>query len=95
VKTLGLDVPSSPQVYSTAFVYQSKDRTVMVQTLGDPLSVADAVRRAVLSVDEDDLTLALSSMDSKISVALDRPRFYVAMASTLATVALILVVAGL
>ncbi len=67
----------------------------MVRTAGDPLKVADAVRRAVLSVDENDLTLTLSTMDSKISTALDRPRFYVAMASTLATVALILVVAGL
>jgi putative ABC transport system permease protein len=95
VKTLGLDMPPRPQVYSTAFVYQSKDRTVMVRTAGDPLKVADAVRRAVLSVDENDLTLTLSTMDSKISTALDRPRFYVAMASTLATVALILVVTGL
>ena len=95
VKTLGLGMPPRPQVYSTAFVFQAKDRTVMVRTAGDPLKVADAVRRAVLSVDENDLTLTLSTMESKISTALDRPRFYVAMASTLATVALILVVTGL
>ena len=46
-------------------------------------------------MDESELTLTLSTMDSKISTALDRPRFYVAMASTLAAVALILVITGL
>ena len=95
VKTLGLDMPPTPQVYSTSFVFQAKDRTVMVQTAGDPLEVADAVRRAVLSVDENELTLGLSTLDRKIATALARPRFYVAMASTLATIALIMVVAGL
>jgi putative ABC transport system permease protein len=59
------------------------------------LKVADAVRRAVLSVDESELTLGLSTMESKIATALAGPRFYVAMASTLATVALLMVVAGL
>ena len=95
VKTLGLDMPPTPQAYSTSFVYQAKDRTVMVQTAGPPLEVADAVRRAVLSVDENELTLGLSTLDRKIATALARPRFYVAMASTLATIALIMVVAGL
>jgi putative ABC transport system permease protein len=95
VKTLGLDMSPRPQVYSAAFSYRAKNRTVMVRTAGDPLAVADAVRRAALSVNENELTLELSTMDSKVSTALDRPRFYVAMAGTLATVALILAVAGL
>ena len=94
VKTLGLDMTPQPQLYSTAH-WSTKNQTLVVRTAEDPGILADAVRTAILSVDENELSATLGTMNSVVSQALSRPRFYMAMVGCLAAVALVLVVAGL
>jgi putative ABC transport system permease protein len=92
-----LTIGSGARVYSpTAHVPEEDARSaeVVVRT-PDPPAMAEAVRQAVLGVDEAEIEVRrVVTMMDRFSQVRARPRFYLFMLGSLAAVALVLVLSG-
>ncbi|MEP6781507.1 MAG: ABC transporter permease [Gemmatimonadaceae bacterium] len=75
------------------FTYAS--RTVFVRTIGDPLSLANAVRKAVAQVDHDAAIVNMQTMSSLIGKSWARQRFDALLFGAFAIVALLLSATGI
>jgi putative ABC transport system permease protein len=91
----GLDAPPEPAVYlpfrQTTFNYQY----VLLRTVGDPESLAPAVRRAVAELDQDLPVAALRTMDQLMVESKAPPRFRTILVSLFAIVGLTLASIGI
>jgi putative ABC transport system permease protein len=95
----GADLAIGPgaRVYSpTAHVPWEDARSAEVVVLtGDPRGMAEAVRQAVLGVDEAEIEVRrVVAMTDRFSQVRAQPRFYLFMLGSLAAVALVLVLSG-
>ena len=93
---LSYDKPPKGEVYlpyqQTIFgVFLS---TIVVRTSGDPLSLADALRKQIRTVDRDQPIVKVETMNDVITDAIWRPRFSAWIFSALGSMALLLTSAG-
>jgi putative ABC transport system permease protein len=91
----GLDAPPEPAVYLPFRQTTSNNQYVLLRTVGDPQSLAPAVRRAVGELDRDLPVAALRTMDQLMVESKAPPRFRTILVSLFAIVGLTLASIGI
>ncbi len=69
--------------------------TLVIRTRIDPLSLADAVRREVWKLDPNQPVTKMATMESIVSDFTAEPRFYMALLTAFAAIALVLGIVGI
>jgi putative ABC transport system permease protein len=95
VKQAGLKAATPPQVYEPFFQKPSNSFTVVVRGLGDPRSLADAVRNQLLSLDKDQPISSLRSMEEIVASSVTQDRFSVLLLGLFALLAVALAAVGI
>ncbi len=90
-----LDGELYPMVYQTPPQLAYRAMTFVVRTGGDPLSLADAVRREVQSIDRDLPLADVRTLESWIGESVSRTRFGMLLLTIFAGVALLLAAVGI
>ena len=96
VKQLELVAEPKPQAYlSYAQAGFFAPRFLVVSTEGDPLALADAVRKTVWEVDQDQPVSNVNTMEGVLSESIARQRFTTLLLGVFAGVALVLAAVGI
>jgi putative ABC transport system permease protein len=95
VKTYGLDVESPGQIYLTNEQYPWRWSSLVVRTIGDPLSMTASVTRVVHELDPLQPVSGVATMEDRMSDLLRARRFTVSLLSVFAAVAMTLAAIGL
>ncbi|HVO80976.1 MAG TPA: ABC transporter permease, partial [Terriglobales bacterium] len=94
VHDFGLDIDPPPDAYPLADQSGISEMSVMVRTVGDPATLATAVRDQVHAVDKDLPITGLSTMEDVIGDSLEERRFYMLLLGIFAALALSLASVG-
>ena len=91
----GLDQDVRPELYLANDQFSSSAMTVTLGTAGDPLRLASAIRREVRALDADLPIEDIRTLGSVVTQSVAQPRFYMALLSIFAAVALVLSAIGI
>ena len=93
----GYDQPSKAELYIPyrQYIFGTFLATIVARTAGDPLALADTLRREIWAVDPNEPVLKIETMDQVIANSIWRPRFSAWIFSVLAGLALLLTAAGI
>jgi putative ABC transport system permease protein len=98
VKAVGLDVPTFPEVYMPldqfTFPFMWPQQLV-VRASGDPLALANAVRRTIRDIDADQPVPSVRTMSEVIDLKLASRDTQLTLIGTFAVIALLLAAVGL
>jgi len=92
IKDLGLDAAAEPETYFPGFGSESM---LMLRTTVDPLSLASAVRKSVMSVDPELLLPQAHSVEEMLSTSFARRRIVTTLLGVFALLALLLAAVGI
>ncbi len=95
VKHRRLAEPPHAQVYTAHYQDPKIFACVVARTAGDPLAVADAVRRAIWAVDKDQPVWSVAPMEGVLAKAMAPTRFLLFLFGAFAVVALLLAAIGI
>ncbi len=93
----GYDQPAKAEVYFPyrQFIFGTFLATIIARTSGDPLALADALRKEIWAVDPNEPVLKIETMDQVIADSIWQPRFSAWIFSALGVLALLLTSAGI
>jgi predicted permease len=91
------DQPAAGEVYIPyrQYIFGTFLSTIVVRTSGDPLALANALRRQIWAVDPNEPVLKVETMDDVIATSIWRPRFSAWIFAALGGLALLLTSAGI
>jgi len=91
------DEPAAGEVYIPyrQYMFGTFLSTIVVRTSGDPLALADTLRKHISTVDPSEPVLKIETMDDVIADSIWRPRFSTWIFAVLAGLALLLTSAGI
>jgi putative ABC transport system permease protein len=92
IKDLGLDAEAEPETY---FAGVGRESMLMLRTTVDPLSLASAVRKSVMSVDPELLLPQVHSVEEMLSTSFARRRIATTLLGLFALLALLLAATGI
>ncbi|MDX2044007.1 MAG: ABC transporter permease [Acidobacteriota bacterium] len=95
VKSDGLDADLRPMIYWPFAQFPNNFNNLVVRTAGDPLSVANAVKTAVWSVDAAQPLASLRTMEDVIANSIAPRRFNLLLLGSFAALALLLASVGI
>jgi putative ABC transport system permease protein len=95
VKQEGLKAPVAPQVYEPFLQKPSASFNVVVRGLGDPMHLAEAVRREVLEIDRNQPVSRVRTMDEIVARSMTQDRFSLFLLGLFAFLALTLAAVGI
>ena len=99
VRHAGLDAQPTPEFYGSYLQASgrrgSRDASLAVRTVGDPLALVPFLRSLVLELDPNLPLADVMTMEARVSASVAQPRFYAMLVGLFATVALILAVIGI
>jgi putative ABC transport system permease protein len=93
----GWDQPTKAELYIPyrQFIFGAFLATIVVRTSGEPLTLADTLRKEIWAVDPSEPVLRIETMDDVIANSIWQPRFSAWVFSVLAGLALLLTAAGI
>ena len=88
-------LPPQPECYMPygQHSYNNSTLNVVVRTVGDPIGLAESVRRVAAEISPD-VPLAFSTMEARVSKGVENPRFRALLFGLFAAVAVCLAMAG-
>ena len=98
VRQYALDRAPAPEIYVPHLQspwMKRETRELVVKAVGDPLGLANAVRKEIRALEPDVPITGFRSMDEVVERSLSTPRFYSVLVLCFATLALALAAAGL
>lgn len=95
VKLAGLEAPSEPAYYVPASQTPLHDMMVLVRTTTDPLSIAGAVRQAVLSIDPNQPISEISTLATVVDNSMAQRRLNMLLMGMFGGLAMLLSAVGL
>ncbi|HEY7545164.1 MAG TPA: FtsX-like permease family protein, partial [Blastocatellia bacterium] len=95
VKSHGLSAASAPAYYIPARQFPQSAMNLMVQTDGEPMAYAAAVRNQVWSIDADQPIADTNTLEDILFDSVSRPRFNMALMTLFSAVALGLAAIGI
>ena len=95
VKQFGLDADGREQAYFPFAQQPAQEMALVLRTAGDPGTLGDSLRAAVLAVDAGQPVYGLLPMETLVSDSLSRSRFSMALLLTFSAVALLLAAVGI
>ncbi len=94
VKQRELRAPAPPIVYIAEEQMPRRVMTFVIQTTGEPLRLASAVRRTVAAMDPDQPISRMTTLDQALSESVSEPRFFATLLASFAALALLLAALG-
>jgi putative ABC transport system permease protein len=94
VKHFGLDADTPPAMYFPMRQVPARGMTVVVRTLGEPMSVAAALRSEIKASDKNLAIARLTTMNALVSSSITQQRFLFLLLAAFAAVALALAALG-
>jgi predicted permease len=95
VRQGGLSEPVEPAVYLHALQQFRSRMTIVIRTAGDPLRVADAVRREIWSKNPDQTITTVTTLDDVLGGSVARPRLLAWLLGAFGTIGLTLGALGI
>jgi putative ABC transport system permease protein len=95
VKDSGLDEADPPQLYVAFHQWPVQSMSVVMKTSVPPESLTDAVRREVSAVDANVPAGNIRTLEQIVARSISQPRFYMALLTAFAAVALLLAAIGI
>ena len=95
VKDAGLDEPNPPQIYMPLRQWPVSFMTVVMKTAVPPVSLSDAVKAQVASIDPNLPLSNVRTLDEIVAKSVSQQRFYVTLLGVFASVALVLAAIGI
>lgn len=95
IKNGGLDKPAETELFLPARVAGAETIRIVIRTIGNPSSYADAIRRVVRSIDPSVPVSKVQRMEDVMSAANARPRFLTVMMALFSGLALGLAMLGI
>jgi putative ABC transport system permease protein len=95
IKNGGLDKPVETEAFFPARVAGGENPHILIRTLGNPTSYAEAVRRVVRSIDPTVPVSKIQTMEDVMSAANARPRFLTVLMALFSGLALGLAMLGI
>jgi putative ABC transport system permease protein len=95
VKLAGLEAPSEPAYYVPASQTPLHDMMILVRTTTDPLSIAGAVRQAVLSIDPNQPISEISTLATVVDNSMAQRRLNMLLMGMFGGLAMLLSAVGL
>jgi predicted permease len=95
VKQAGLKAASTPQVYEPFFQKPSSSFNLVVRGVGEPMRLAEAVRRQVLAIDRDQPVSKVRTMEEIVARSMAQDRLSVFLLGLFAFLALVLAAVGI
>jgi predicted permease len=95
VRQGGLSEPVEPAVYLHALQQFRSRMTIVIRTAGDPLRLADAVRREIWSKNPDQTITAVTTLDDVLGESVARPRLLAWLLGAFGTIGLTLGALGI
>ncbi|MEK6299565.1 MAG: ABC transporter permease [Acidobacteriota bacterium] len=92
---VGLDTAVRPMTYWPYPELVYSGMTLVVRTEGEPLGLAEAVRREVLAIDKDQPIADVRTMEAWVSDSVSKTRFSAMLLGVFASVALLLAAVGI
>jgi putative ABC transport system permease protein len=92
---VGLDTPVRPMTYWPYPELVYSGMTLVARTEGEPLALAESVRREVLAIDKDQPVADVRTMEAWVSDSVSKTRFSAMLLSIFAGVALLLAAVGI
>ncbi|HWF48901.1 MAG TPA: ABC transporter permease [Bryobacteraceae bacterium] len=94
VKQSGLKASIPPQVYEAFLQKPSNSFTVVVRTLGDPMRLAEEVRRQVQTIDREQPISNIRTMEDVVGSTMTQDRMSTLLLGLFASLALVLAAVG-
>ena len=95
VRQRGLAEPLEPAMYVHALQALRVRMSIVVRTMGDPTSYANAVRQAIWSVDPNQTITSVTTLDDVLGTAVARPRLLAWLLALFGTIGLTLGALGI
>lgn len=95
VKQAGLKASTPPQVYEPFFQKPSDSFNVVVRGLGNPMQLAEVVRRQLLAVDKDQPVSNVRTMEEIVTSSVAQDRFSACLLALFGLLALTLAAVGI
>ena len=95
VKQVGLKASIPPQVYEPFFQKPATSFNVLIRTMGEPMRMAEGVRRQVLAIDEDQPISNVRTMGGIVARSVTQDRFSLFLLGLFAFLALMLAAVGI
>jgi putative ABC transport system permease protein len=95
VKDAGLNEADPPQIYLPFRQWPVSSMTVVMKTSVPPLSLSEAARAQVASVDPNLPVSNIRTLDAVVAASISQQRFYMTLLATFAAVALVLAAIGI
>jgi putative ABC transport system permease protein len=95
VKQSSLKASTAPQVYEPFFQKPSNSFNVIVHGPGDPIRLAEAIRRELLSLDKDQPVSSIRTMEDIVASSVTQDRFSAWLLGCFAVLALLLAAVGI
>ncbi len=95
IKNAGVDKPVGTELFYSYKVYAPSSFDVVIRTIGDPMTIASAARRAVTEVDPTLPIAKLRTMDDVVAAATSRPQFLTLILGLFSLLALSLAAVGI
>ena len=95
IRQVAMAEPARPTMYLSNLQNSRVKTTIVIRTAGDPLSMTNAVRQKIWSIDPNQAITAVFTFDDAVSRALARPRLLTVLLSAFGLVGLALGVVGI
>lgn len=95
VRQYGLDQEVRPELYVSHAQFPADAMTVVLRTAGEPSALAGAIRREVRQLDPNLPIEEFTTLGEVVSGSVAQPRFYMALLTLFAAVALLLAAIGI
>jgi predicted permease len=95
IRQVAMAEPARPTMYIHNLQNGRVKTTLVVRTAGEPLAMADAVRRVIWSLDKDQAITSVFTFDETVSRAMARPRLLMVILGSFGAIGLILGAIGL
>ena len=94
IRQVAMAEPAQPTIYLHNLQNSRSKTTIVARTQGEPLEMADDIRRAIWSLDSEQAITAVFTFDEAVSRALAGPRLLVVLLTSFGLVGLALEAVG-
>jgi hypothetical protein len=95
IRQAGLDVSPQPEMYRPYRQEPNLASGLLIRTVGDPLTIAAAVRREIWAIDRDQPVIDVASMEQVLDREVDQRRLQMLLLGAFAAVAVALASLGI
>ncbi|HTI51801.1 MAG TPA: FtsX-like permease family protein, partial [Planctomycetaceae bacterium] len=95
IRSSALDLPPQPEVFYSYRQFPFYNPTLLLRTLGDPLSLAGMIRREAVALNPHGVVTGVSTLEQIAAASISQPRFRALLTGLFGALALLLGTLGI